>query len=73
MKLPKKHAEQIATLINTIAVADIMYTTKYEEGNKERARYYLKKGFLATVALGEDYGIYLPTYKQAVEYTSDRA
>lgn len=71
MKLPKKHANHIASLINDISVAELMFKAKQDEGNTVRAAYWMKQGYMATAELGDAYGIYLPNYTAAAEYTAN--
>ena len=73
MNITKTESEAIATLINSIMVADIMEASMRDEGNAERARSWRQGGYKSTIELAETYGIELPTLKCARKYINKEA
>jgi len=68
MALTKTEAGNIATLVNTIMVDDIMRTEMRQQGNTDRAWYYMEQAYRHTVELADTYGIELPTLSNAREH-----
>ena len=64
----KEDRDNIATLINTIMVDDIMRTEMRSQRNTDRAWYYMQQGYKHTIELADTYGIELPTLKIAREH-----
>ena len=63
IKLHPETAQAIATLINTIDAAGIMYTGDCDTATFS---YYMAKEFKAIITLTEDYGIPHTSYDHAV-------
>ena len=68
MALTQTEANNIATLVNTIMVDDIMRTEMRSQRNTDRARYYMEQGCRHTIELADTYGIELPTLETAREF-----
>jgi len=64
----KEDRDNIATLINTIMVDDIMRQEMRTQRNTDRAWYYMQQGYKHTIELADTYGIELPTLKHAREF-----
>ena len=68
MNITKTESEAIATIINSIMVADMTEVALRGEGKAERARHWRRDGYKNTIELAETYGIELPTLEFAREY-----
>lgn len=64
----KENRDNIATLINTIMVDDIMRQAMRTQRNTDRAWYYMQQSYKHTIELADTYGIELPTLKTAREF-----
>jgi hypothetical protein len=62
--------QNLADLINTIEVCELMSQEFRAEENIERAVYWRTKRYSAVISLYDDYGIKLPTYDIAVEFNT---
>ena len=59
-KLNKTQREEIAELINTVMVSNMMQDDARSEGDAEKLNRHHRKGAEATMALADRFGIELP-------------
>jgi hypothetical protein len=64
----KEDRDNIATLVNTIMVDDMMRTEMRSQRKTDRAWYYMQQGYKHTIELADTYGIELPTLETAREF-----